>query len=78
MLFRSAAASLTTAVFIPDRFHASAAQITHGIHQALVALGLLTLASTVLFRTLRPGDGDAVSRHKAGIPQVVHDAVSGA
>ena len=76
--FGVAAASLTTAVFIPDRFHASAAQITHGIHQALVALGLLTLASTVLFRTLRPGDGDAVSRHKAGIPQVVHDAVSGA
>jgi len=76
--FGVAAASLTTALFIPDRFHASPAQILHGIHQALVALGLLTLASTVLFRTLRPGDGDAVSRHKAGIPQVVHDAVSGA
>lgn len=75
--FGVAAASLTAALFIPDRFHASAGQTLHGIHLALFTLSVLTLASTVLFRTLRPGDGDAVSRHQS-IPAAVHDAVSGA
>ena len=76
--FGVAAASLTAAVFIPNRFHATPEQIIHGIHLALLSLAALTLASTALFRTLRPGDGDAVSRHGASIPDAVHDAVSGA
>src|SRR3569623_1311801 len=75
--FGVAAASLTAAVFIPDRFNASAAQTLHGIHLALFTLAVLTLVSSALFRTLRSGDGDAVSRHES-IPNVVHDAVSGA
>ena len=67
--FGVAAASLTAALFIPDRFHATSREIVHGIHQACFALGVLTILTTLLFRTLRPGDGDNVSRHKAPMPE---------
>jgi hypothetical protein len=35
-----------------------------GIHEALLALGALTIVSTLVFRSLRTGDGDAVSQQK--------------
>jgi hypothetical protein len=41
----------------------------HGIHLALCALGALTIVSTIVFNGLESGDGDAVSRHKAQIPE---------
>jgi hypothetical protein len=63
-----AAASLAAALFIPDRLHATAPQMIHGIHLALWALGALTIVSTVVFNELKSGDGDAVSRHKAELP----------
>ena len=66
--FGVATASLATAFFIPDRFHTNAPQMILGIHKALLALGLLTLVSTIVFRSLRQGDGNAVSQHK-----VLHD-----
>ncbi len=62
--FGVATASLATALFIPDRFHASAPDMIHGIHKAFLALGGLTAMSTIVFRGLREGDGDSVSRHK--------------
>ena len=68
MSFGVAAASLTAALFIPDRFHATSHQIVHGIHLACFALGALTVLSTLLFRTLKPDDGDNVSRHKVALP----------
>jgi len=37
----------------------------HGIHEALIALGILTIVSTIVFLGLRSGDGDDVSLHKA-------------
>ena len=40
----------------------------HGIHLALLALGALTMVSTMVFKELKSGDGDAVSRHKAELP----------
>jgi MFS family permease len=61
MSFGVAAASLVTAVFIPDRFHASQQDMIHGIHRALVVLGGMTVVSTVIFRGLRADDGGAVS-----------------
>ena len=36
-----------------------------GIHKALIALGILTIASATVFCSLRRGDGDDVSLHKA-------------
>ena len=63
MSFGVAAASLTTAVFIPDRFHPDPAQMIHGIHQAFFVLGGLTVLSAGVFRELRKEDGSSISRH---------------
>jgi MFS family permease len=66
--FGIATASLAAAVFIPDRLHATAPQMIHGIHLALLGLATLTVVSTIVFGQLRAQDGAAVSRHKAQIP----------
>jgi MFS family permease len=66
--FGVAAASLAAALFIPDREHATAPQMIHGIHLALWMLGAATIVSTIVFNELRSGDGEAVSRHKAELP----------
>jgi EmrB/QacA subfamily drug resistance transporter len=61
--FGVAAAGLTTALFVPSE-HSSPIQMIHGIHKALIALGILTITSTIVFRSLKSGDGDDVSQHK--------------
>jgi len=66
MSFGVASASLATAVFIPDRFHVSAGEMIHGIHQAFFVLGGLTILSTIIFGGLQSGDGDSVSQHGHG------------
>jgi EmrB/QacA subfamily drug resistance transporter len=66
--FGVASASLATAIFIPDRFHADAAQMIHGIHQAFLVLGGLTVLSAIVFVGLKRDDGEAVSRHKVVVP----------
>jgi MFS family permease len=66
--FGVAAASLAAAFFVPDRMHSTESEMIHGIHLALLVLGGLTIASTIVFNELRTGDGDAVSRHKAELP----------
>jgi EmrB/QacA subfamily drug resistance transporter len=63
MSFGVAAASLTAAVFIPDRFHTDAPQLIRGIHRAFLLLGGLTAVSAGVFAQLRPHDGDSVSQH---------------
>jgi EmrB/QacA subfamily drug resistance transporter len=68
--FGVATASLATALFVPDRMRTTAPEMIHGIHLALLALGTLTIVSTIVFKELKSGDGDAVSRHKAGMPGV--------
>jgi hypothetical protein len=65
MSFGVASASLATAFFIPDRFHSSAPEMIHGIHNAFLVLGGLTVLSTLIFAELKSGDGDSVSQHKA-------------
>ena len=67
--FGVATASLATAFFIPDRFHSSAPEMIHGIHQAFLVLGGLTVLSAIVFRELKNDDGDIVSQHN-----VVHHA----
>jgi EmrB/QacA subfamily drug resistance transporter len=66
--FGVAAASLVTALFLPDRFHANPAQMIHGIHEAFLVLGVGTIVSSVVFRSLRAEDGNAVSQHKVVVP----------
>jgi EmrB/QacA subfamily drug resistance transporter len=69
MSFGVAAASLATALFIPDRFHTDPTQMIHGVHKAFVALGLMTILSAGVFRELRPTDGRNVSRHEEALPE---------
>jgi MFS family permease len=63
--FGVATASLATAFFVPDRFHSSPPEMIHGIHQAFLVLGAMTVLSTLVFSELKSGDGDSVSLHKA-------------
>jgi MFS family permease len=63
MSFGVAVASLATALFVPDRFTSSPTHMITGIHRAFFLLGGLTVLSTAVFRSLRPGDGDSVSGH---------------
>jgi MFS family permease len=68
--------TLSLAVFIPisgwmaDRFgtrrgaHTQPEEMIRGIHKALLGLGILTIASTIVFHSLKSRDGDDVSQHK--------------
>jgi MFS family permease len=62
--FGVAVSSLAAAFFVPDRFHTTGPEMIHGIHRAFLALGGWTIFSTLVFRELKSGDGDNVSRHK--------------
>jgi EmrB/QacA subfamily drug resistance transporter len=62
--FGVASASLVTVFFIPDRHTFNALQFIHGLHRAFFVLGGMTVLSTVVFRELKKGDGDAVSQTK--------------
>ena len=62
--FAVASASLVTAFFIPDRHTSSAPQFIHSIHRAFFVLGGMTILSTIVFRELKRGDGEAVSQRK--------------
>jgi EmrB/QacA subfamily drug resistance transporter len=63
--FGIAAASLVTAVFVPDRFHANAGELIHGIHHAFLLLGGWMILTTITFMRLRNSDGAAVSQYRA-------------
>ena len=62
--FGVATASLATALFIPNRFHSNSPQMIHGIREAFLVLGAMTVLSTLIFAELKPGDGDNVSQHQ--------------
>jgi EmrB/QacA subfamily drug resistance transporter len=64
MSFGVASAALATALFIPDRFHSDPREMIHGIHKAFLVLGAFTILSTIIFRTLKPSDGQKVSQQK--------------
>ncbi len=61
--FGVAAAGLATAFFIPAT-HSNSIEMIHGIHEAFLVLGGMTVLSTIVFRTLKSGDGDTVSQRK--------------
>jgi EmrB/QacA subfamily drug resistance transporter len=65
MSFGVATASLVTALFIPDRSHATPSQLIHGLHEAFLVLGGVTVLSLVIFLELRPTDGESISQHGA-------------
>ncbi|MGA8438622.1 MAG: hypothetical protein WB762_02815 [Candidatus Sulfotelmatobacter sp.] len=65
--FGIAAAGLATPLFVPST-HSDPTQMIQGIHKALIALGILTVVSTIVFCGLKSGDGDDVSLHKVLYP----------
>ena len=65
--FGVACASLVAALFIPDRFDSSPPQLIHGIHQAFLLLGAMTVVSALVFVRLKSEDGNAVSQHKVAV-----------
>jgi EmrB/QacA subfamily drug resistance transporter len=62
--FGVAAASLIAALFVPESLRSNPTALIHGVHQAFIVLGVMTMASLVIFMSLRKDDGGAVSRHK--------------
>jgi EmrB/QacA subfamily drug resistance transporter len=60
--FGVAAAGLATALFVPGA-NSGPTEMIRGIHQALIGLGILTIGSTIVFKSLKAGDGDDVSQH---------------
>jgi EmrB/QacA subfamily drug resistance transporter len=61
--FGVATAGLATSLFVPV-VNSGPTDMIRGIHEALVGLGVLTIGSTIVFKSLRAGDGDDVSQHK--------------
>jgi MFS family permease len=62
--FGVAMAGLATAFFIPEHSQSNPALMINGLHKALVSLGLLTIISTIVFSSLKSGDGRTVSQQK--------------
>jgi EmrB/QacA subfamily drug resistance transporter len=62
--FGVAAAGLATAFFIPDQSQSNPGVMIDGLHKALFSLGVLTILSTIVFRSLKNEDGRSVSQQK--------------
>ena len=66
--FGVAIAGLATAFFVPDAIRSNPTTMIHGIHKAFLCLGVLTILSTIVFRTLKSDDGVNVSQQKSVHP----------
>ena len=65
--FGVAVSALAAALFLPARVHASPPQMIHGIHQAFLLLGALTILSAGVFQEVRSTDGETVSQHHQAV-----------
>ncbi len=65
--FGVAVSALAAALFLPAQAHANPPQMIHGIHQAFLLLGGLTVLSAGVFRELRSTDGESVSQHSQAV-----------
>jgi EmrB/QacA subfamily drug resistance transporter len=65
MSFGVASASLLAVVFLGGEHRPGAAGMISGLHWTFLTLGLMTIASALIFRPLAPDDGEAISRHSA-------------
>ncbi|MBS0224647.1 MAG: DHA2 family efflux MFS transporter permease subunit [Proteobacteria bacterium] len=59
--FGVASASLIAALFVPQSLRSEPTALIHGVHEAFIILGLMTMASSVVFMQLRKNDGGAIS-----------------
>src|SRR5215472_2235294 len=60
--FGLAAGSLLAGWYLGNVSQSDAAAVTHALHLTFLTVGALTMLSSLAFWTLRPGDGDNVSR----------------
>jgi len=65
--FGVAVAALVAALFLPAPESASPPQMVHGIHQAFLLLGALTILSAGVFQELQSTDGETVSQHHQAV-----------
>jgi EmrB/QacA subfamily drug resistance transporter len=63
--FGLAAGSLLAGWYLGNVSQTDAPAVTHALHLTFLTVGALTMLSSLAFWTLRPGDGDNVSRGKA-------------
>ena len=63
--FGVAGAALVAAIFVPPQLHSHPDAIIDGAQQAFLALGILTILSSVAFMELKADDGADMSRHDA-------------
>ena len=61
--FGVAGASLIAAMFVPPGLHSHPSAMIHGVQQAFLVLGAMTILSSVVFMELKKDDGDAISQH---------------
>jgi EmrB/QacA subfamily drug resistance transporter len=70
--FGVASASLIASFFVPDGAHTNPSAMIHGVQQAFLVLGAMTILSSVVFMELRKDDGDSISQH-APVSRDTHD-----
>ncbi len=67
MSFGVAVSSLLAALFLGGEHRPEPSGMVSGIHWTFLVLGLLTVITSLIFAQLLPGDGAAISRHKASM-----------
>jgi len=65
MSFGVAVSSLLAALYLGGEHRPGPQAMISGIHWTLLTLGLMTIATSLVFRQLRPGDGASISQHPA-------------
>jgi EmrB/QacA subfamily drug resistance transporter len=65
MSFGVAVASLLAALFLGGEHRPGPQAMIAGIHWTFLTLGLMTIASSLIFSQLRPQDGSAISQHRS-------------
>ena len=65
MSFGVAISSLLAALYLGGEHRPGPDGMISGIHWTMLTLGLMTIASSLIFRQLRPDDGASISQHKA-------------
>ena len=68
MSFGLAFGSLTTAYFLNGLSQSDRVAVTSSLHHAFLALAALTVVSSLSFWTLRPHDGESVSKGSSAPP----------
>jgi hypothetical protein len=63
MSFGVAIASLIASLLVPNGNETDKGPLLSGIHRAFIALGTITVFSSLIFRQLKRTDGASISRH---------------